>query len=30
LTGAGKETEAMIEDQILNTLKLLPTKNKNG
>jgi hypothetical protein len=30
LTGADKETEAMIEDQILKTLKLLPTKNKNG
>jgi len=30
LTGADKETEAKIEDQILNTLKPLPTKNKNG
>jgi hypothetical protein len=30
LTGADKDTEATIEDQILNTLKLLPTKNKNG
>jgi len=30
LTGADKETEARIEAQILDTLKLLPTKNKNG
>jgi hypothetical protein len=30
LTGADKETEARIESQILNTLKLLPTKNKKG
>lgn len=30
LTGADNETEVNIEAQILNTLKLLPTINKNG